>query len=76
VIRRGNGTTLTLETTGDASGGLYIQALDVDGRASTKAWLPESFVGASATLRITVGSAPAREWAAAPSDAPPSFSPR
>jgi predicted alpha-1,2-mannosidase len=48
----------------------FIQTASV-----SRPWLPVSAVQAGGVLRITLGPRPNTAWAAAPADAPPSFSP-
>ncbi|MEV6520372.1 GH92 family glycosyl hydrolase [Longispora sp. NPDC051575] len=73
VIHRGNGVDLTVNAPGASAGTFYIQSLKVDGAASNRAWLPESFIASSATLDYTLGTSANTSWAAAAADAPPSF---
>ncbi|MGP3947666.1 GH92 family glycosyl hydrolase [Streptomyces sp. 7N604] len=51
----------------------YVQFLRINGRASDRAWLPESFVNRGGRLDFTLGTEPDRSWGADPADAPPSF---
>ncbi|MFG1710007.1 GH92 family glycosyl hydrolase [Nonomuraea sp. M3C6] len=51
----------------------FIQTLKVNGAATSKAWLPESFATAGGQLDFTLGSTPNKAFGAAPRDFPPSF---
>ncbi|MFJ1989947.1 GH92 family glycosyl hydrolase [Streptomyces asiaticus] len=71
-IDRG-GRDISVRAPQAAPGTPYVQALKVNGRASDRPWLPESFVTHGGTLDYTLSDAPDRAWGSAPSDAPPSF---
>jgi predicted alpha-1,2-mannosidase len=73
VVRRSTGKAITVRATGAAADRPFVQALRVNGRPSTRPWLPESFVAEGGTLDFTLGTAPNRTWGSAPGDAPPSF---
>jgi predicted alpha-1,2-mannosidase len=51
----------------------YIAALKVDGKASTKPWLPESFAIKGGRLDIDLSATPGKSWGTSREDAPPSF---
>ncbi|MFF5235499.1 GH92 family glycosyl hydrolase [Dactylosporangium sp. NPDC000521] len=70
TVKRGNGKTITITAPGAAT---YVQSLTVNGTASTRAWLPESFVANGGTLAFTVGTTANPSWGGALADAPPSF---
>ncbi|MCQ4079440.1 GH92 family glycosyl hydrolase [Streptomyces sp. RB6PN25] len=55
-----------------ASTSSYVQSLKVNGRTSTKDWLPISALTSGSGVDFTLGSAPNTGWGAAPQDAPPS----
>ncbi|WP_237744895.1 GH92 family glycosyl hydrolase [Kribbella catacumbae] len=71
VIHRDRGRTIQINA--PAAPAQYIQSLKVDGRTSTKPWLPESFVKHGGTLDYELGTAANTAWGAAPADAPPSW---
>ncbi|HEV2784137.1 MAG TPA: GH92 family glycosyl hydrolase [Actinophytocola sp.] len=73
VVHRGNGVVLTIDAPAASAGTKYVQSLTVDGVASSKPWLPESFVGTGGALAFTLGSTPNTSWGSAVADAPPSF---
>ncbi|WP_240197144.1 GH92 family glycosyl hydrolase [Nonomuraea lactucae] len=73
VVRRSNGVTLTVNAPGASSGTFYVQGLAVNGAASTRPWLPESFVTNGGTLSYTLGATAHPTWGRAAADAPPSF---
>jgi putative alpha-1,2-mannosidase len=75
VVHRGNGRTITVRARGAALETFYVQSLRVNGRASTRAWLPESFLSADGILEYALSATPNPQWGAAAGDAPPSFAP-
>ncbi|WP_327006411.1 GH92 family glycosyl hydrolase [Dactylosporangium sp. NBC_01737] len=70
TVNRGNGKTISITAPGAAT---YVQSLTVNGAASNRAWLPESFVANGGTLAFTVGTTANPSWGSAAADAPPSF---
>jgi predicted alpha-1,2-mannosidase len=73
TITRGNGKTINLTAPNASDTVKYVQSLTMNGAASNRAWVPESFVNNGGTLAFTLGSTPNTAWASAPADAPPSF---
>ncbi|MEV8510306.1 GH92 family glycosyl hydrolase [Actinoplanes sp. NPDC051475] len=73
VIHRSNGAILTINAPAAATNTPYIQSLNVNGTASTKPWLPESFVSSGGTLDVVLGTSANTSWGSAAADAPPSF---
>ena len=76
VVRRANGQTLSIDAPGASSTTPFVQALTVDGRPSTRAWLPDTFLRNGGRLRFTVGATAHPSWGAAERDVPPSFPPK
>ena len=76
VVRRGSGQTITIEAPGASGGGAYVRGLTLDGRPTTRAWLPETVALAGGRLEFTVGPAPEPAWGSRSEDEPPSFAPR
>jgi predicted alpha-1,2-mannosidase len=73
VVKRANGKTITIDAPGASGTTYYVQSLKVNGKATSKPWLPESFVATGGTLNFTMAATPNTAWGAAPADAPPSF---
>ncbi|TDV57853.1 lectin [Actinophytocola oryzae] len=73
TISRGNGVTIEITAPNASDTVKYVQGLTVNGAASSRPWVPESFVTSGGTLAFTLGSSPNTGWGSAPSDAPPSF---
>jgi predicted alpha-1,2-mannosidase len=71
TVRRAGGRPLTVRT----SGAGYVTSLRVDGRATTRAWLPEPFALQGTSLEVRLSPTPSRSWGTAPADWPPSFAP-
>jgi len=73
VVRRPDGTRIEIRARGAGMDAPYVQALQVDGRASGDSWLPADFIRRGGTLDFILGSAPNEAWGV---DAtPPSFGP-
>ena len=53
----------------------YVQSLKVNGKSTSKTWLPESFVEHGGTLDFELGTTPNKQWGTGPTDVPPSFEP-
>lgn len=75
VIHRANGPTITIDAPGASSAMAYASSLRVDGRDSSRAWLPESFARNGGSLRFALSATPVPAWGAGTSDVPPSFPP-
>jgi predicted alpha-1,2-mannosidase len=74
TIRRA-GRDIVIEAPGAGAGMPYVHALEVDGRASTKPWLPAAFVADGGRLRFDLSAEPNRDWGNATVDRPPTFVP-
>jgi|GEM_PF-86103 len=72
TIRRRTGA-IVIDAPQAATDVYYVQRLQVDGKPSTKAWLPASFVARGGELSYELGPEPVSGWASAPADAPPNF---
>ncbi|QFZ21629.1 GH92 family glycosyl hydrolase [Saccharothrix syringae] len=68
-----DGRDITITAPGASSEAMYVRGLRVNGRDTTRPWLPESFVARGGRLDFTLGTAPDTAWGSAPADAPPSF---
>jgi predicted alpha-1,2-mannosidase len=55
TISRGNGVTIDVTAPGASDSVKYVQSLAVNGAASNRAWLTESFVNTGGTLAFTHG---------------------
>jgi predicted alpha-1,2-mannosidase len=73
VVNRPTGAKLTIRGQGAGTKSPYITGLTVNGRPSTKTWLPESFVERGGTVDFTMSGTPSPSWGSAAADAPPSF---
>lgn len=72
TIHRAGGD-VRITTTGFGQHTPYIQSLQVNGNATTRTWLPESFTLKGGSLHFTLADSPNRTWGASDGDAPPSF---
>lgn len=73
TIHRGSGQTITVNAPDASADTYYVRSLRVNGRATDRAWLPESFVADGGTLDYTLGTEADTSWGSAAADAPPSF---
>jgi putative alpha-1,2-mannosidase len=73
VVHLGSGRTLTIDAPRASAAEKYVHGLRVNGRSTTKAWLPDSFVRTGGTLSYTLGSTPDLRWGSGPGDVPPQF---
>jgi predicted alpha-1,2-mannosidase len=73
VLTRPGGQKITINAPGAGTGTPYVTGLTVNGRTSTRPWLPESFVNTGGTLDFALSATPDTAWGSAPTDAPPSF---
>ncbi|WP_019832351.1 GH92 family glycosyl hydrolase [Sphingomonas sp. PR090111-T3T-6A] len=70
------GATIAITAHGAAMDAPYVHSLAVDGKATTRPWLPAGFIARGGKLDFELSSAPDTHWGSAPADAPPSFGPR
>jgi predicted alpha-1,2-mannosidase len=75
MVHRAGGD-LHIVAPGAATHSPYVQSLRVNGRASTRTFLPESLTLQGGTLRFVLSATPDTTWGTRISDAPPSFSPK
>ncbi|RZS38993.1 putative alpha-1,2-mannosidase [Herbihabitans rhizosphaerae] len=73
TISRPNGVRMTIKAPGASATVPYVTGLTVNGTASTKPWLPESFVERGGTVEFRMSATPDPVWGSAPEDRPPSF---
>jgi predicted alpha-1,2-mannosidase len=69
-VRLGSGRRLTIDAPGTESAH-YVQGLKVNGKATTKAWLPARTVTTGGHLVYALSTAPSHTWGSGPGDAPP-----
>ncbi len=75
VVHRAAGDVVILAE-GAAADAPYVQSLEVNGKASTATFLPESFANGGGTLHFKLGKEPNRQWGSEEGDRPPSFESR
>ncbi|WP_232323612.1 GH92 family glycosyl hydrolase [Catenuloplanes japonicus] len=73
-IRLPTGRTLAVTAPAASASNLYIQAVTVDGRASTKTFIPARMVERGGTVAFTLAATPNTVWGTSPSDVPPQAS--
>jgi predicted alpha-1,2-mannosidase len=72
LIRRASGD-IVIDAAGARTDAPYVRSLQVNGQASTKAWLRADIVAHGAHLQFELAREPQHEWGSAPSDRPPVF---
>lgn len=70
AISRPSGETVRIKAYGS---GPYIAAMRVNGRDTTRTWLPASIVTRGGTVEYLMSATPKPSWGSAPADAPPSY---
>lgn len=73
TLRRPTGQIIQINAPEASDSAYYIQRLLVNGQASTRPWLPSSFVARGGTLDYTLAQNPEPSWGAGMQDAPPSY---
>ena len=66
---------IVIKSRGAATDAPYVHTLKINGKASSRTWLPESFVSQGGTLEFVLSSMPNEQWGTGADDAPPSFAP-
>jgi putative alpha-1,2-mannosidase len=69
-VRLGTGHRLTIDAP-NADTARYVKALKVDGRSTTKAWLPARVATSGAHLSYILGTTPNLKWGSGRNDVPP-----
>jgi len=69
------GAPIHIVADGAAADAAYVHALSVNGRPTSRPWLPEDFIRRGGELRFSLSATPDENWGAAPADAPPSYGP-
>jgi predicted alpha-1,2-mannosidase len=72
TVHRANGD-VHLIAPAAATDAPYVHALKVNGKPSSKTWLPEAFALKGGTLEFDLSSTPDKSWGTHPGDEPPSF---
>ena len=76
AVVHGSGGDVTIDAPKAAADTPYIHALEVDGKAWSRPWLPATFVAHGGRLDFTLQATPDRAWGSSTADAPPSFPPK
>ena len=72
TVHRANGDVHVIAPTASTDAP-YVQSLKVNGKASSKTWLPESFALKGGTLEFDLSDTPNKSWGTQTGDQPPSF---
>jgi predicted alpha-1,2-mannosidase len=73
TVRMGDDRRLRIIARGASAKSPYVQELRLNGRPYESTWIPYQAIAGGGTLQFTLGPAPNKRWASAPSAAPPSF---
>ncbi|HEY3628548.1 MAG TPA: GH92 family glycosyl hydrolase [Terracidiphilus sp.] len=73
-IRRTAGD-IVIKAHGADTNAPYVRSLKVNGKDTTKNWLPEDFVEHGGTIEFELSTTPDKNWGTRAEDAPPSFEP-
>jgi predicted alpha-1,2-mannosidase len=71
VVHLAGGKSLTIDAPRDSADAIYVQRLRLDGRVTTKGWLPASTVTTGGRLVYTLGTEPSLTWGSGAGDGPP-----
>lgn len=74
TIHMGNGNDFTVIAHDNSAKNIYIQSATLNGKPWNKPWFSHSDITNGATLVLTMGPAPNKNWGSAPDAAPPSMS--
>jgi putative alpha-1,2-mannosidase len=74
TVKRDSGQTIQINAPQASTSTPYVQSLTVNGTASTKPWLPASFISSGGTLDYTLSNTANTTWGSSSTDAPPSYS--
>ncbi|MEV0386515.1 GH92 family glycosyl hydrolase [Nonomuraea sp. NPDC050643] len=69
-INRGNGRTITVTAPQAAPEAIYVQDVQVGGKAYTRSWLPESLLNEGGDVVVNVGATADKSWATQAADLP------
>jgi predicted alpha-1,2-mannosidase len=69
------GGAVTIHAPAAATGKPYVTGLRVNGKPSSRPWLPAEFATKGGVLDVDLSDKPDPKWGSSPSDAPPSFGP-
>ncbi|MGC4770221.1 GH92 family glycosyl hydrolase [Micromonospora sp. DT44] len=73
VIDAGPGRRITIDAPAASARNTYIQSVKVNGRTSTRSWVPDTLVNKGGTVAFVLGDKPNTKWGSSPADAPPSY---
>ena len=73
TVTRTSGQTLTVNAPGAGQPDRFVAGLSVNGKASNKAWLPETFARNGGSVDFTLADRPGAFFGTNPADFPPSF---
>jgi len=71
VLHLAGGNDLTIEAPRSDDKAIYVQKLRLDGRLTTKGWLPATTAVTGGKLVYTLGTVPSSTWGSGAADVPP-----
>jgi predicted alpha-1,2-mannosidase len=71
VVHLANGRNLTITAPRADDKSIYVRKLAVNGKTTTKGWLPAPALAQGAQLTYTLAATPSLTWASGPGDTPP-----
>jgi predicted alpha-1,2-mannosidase len=71
IVHRSSGPSIIIHALENKADTPFVQALTLNGRPTSRAWLPGSFVARGGTLDFTLGSQPSPTWGTQAQDLPP-----
>jgi putative alpha-1,2-mannosidase len=74
TLEMGNGKTFEIVAKNNSAENMYIQSATLNGRPWNKPWFSHDDIKDGATLVLTMGPQPNKNWGSAPEAAPPSMS--
>lgn len=75
IIVHRPGGDVHIEADAAAQSTFYVSGLQVNGKSSSRTWLPEDFALHGGKLRFRLEATPNHTWGTGPQDVPPSFEP-
>ncbi len=68
----GSGMTFTVVAENNSERNIYVESVELNGKALTRSWITHAEIVAGGELRFRMGSEPNKRWGSAPGDRPPS----
>ncbi|MFI7614674.1 GH92 family glycosyl hydrolase [Nonomuraea terrae] len=69
-IKRGDGPSITVIAPEAGPDAVYVHGVQVNGKPSSRSWLPESLVDRGGEVKVDLGATPDQSWGTAAADLP------